>query len=84
MTGERKKELALKVCEEWSSFPLMRAKELIRTVAAEAREEGIDEMRDEAKTRAKRFSDSKRIYVGEPILLQEFDFGAEWLKEQGK
>ena len=39
MNEERIKELALKVCEEWSSFPLMRAKELIRTVAVEVQKE---------------------------------------------
>jgi len=39
LNEERIKELALKVCEEWSSFPLMRTKELIRTVAVEVQKE---------------------------------------------
>ena len=81
MTDERIKELIIAEKQHKGSLA-----NLIRTVAAEAREEGIDEMRDAAKlcNDARRFPAVLSAHEFEVWMNGEIDEIAERLKEKGK
>ena len=89
MTEERKKELAQKyTCkivkqERYQEITITR---LIRIVASEARNGGIDEMRDAAKlcNDARRFPAVLSAHEFEVWMNGEIDERAERLKEKGK
>ena len=82
MTEERIKELIQGFHLGWTSKHFKDTEALIRTVAAEARKEGIEDMRDEGLIETGPDWDLK-TYTGK-FLNAHLYAVAEWLKEKGK